>query len=199
MRYLKLFEEMNRITVTNEEKDQLRDITRFYLSILKDRKIWDFTGGKIIVPINDNREHLDADMFSIMYHEFIHSKDPDVWLPVKDYSSATSQKAGIKGSYGSHKVEIQTMFGNLLELITYYFERTWRGDTDGGGLNYNLTKEELMKNFFPTLIEVKDFIRNKRTDLSQNAMEQLSGTNKGIKFIKTILNYMNDAKKKCAR
>lgn len=161
-------------------------------------KVWDFTGGKIVLPIDGNRKtaenNLYPDMFSIIYHEFTHAKDPICWLPIKGYSTPASQKTGAKGSYGSHETEIQTMFNNLLELVAYYFERTWRGDTDGGGLNYNLTREELMKNFFPTLSEVRDFIRNKRTDLSQNAMQQLSGTNKNIKFIKKALSFMNDAK-----
>ena len=104
--------------------------------------------------------------------------------------------SGIEGAYGDHALEIQTMSNNLLEIVAYYFERTWRGDTDGGGLNYNLTREELTKNFFPTLFEVIDFIKNKRKDLSPNAMKQLSGTNKNIKFIKVVCKFMNDAKDK---
>lgn len=169
--------------------DYFNDSTKFPQKI-KDPsyiKIWDFTGGNIIMPVEANRSIIEdglyADMFSIIYHEFIHAKDPICWPPWSGYEN-----------YGSDTREIQTMFNNLLEIVAYYFERTWRGDTDGGGLNYNLTKEELMKNFFPTLFEVKDFIKNKRKDLSLNAMKQLSGTNKNIRFIKTACKYMNDAK-----
>ena len=177
--------------------DYFNDSTKFPQKI-KDPsyiKIWDFTGGNIIIPVEANRSIIEdglyADMFSVIYHEFIHAKDPMVWQGVEGYAAPGSKS---KGSYGSHPSEIQTMFNNLLEIVSYYFERTWRGDTDGGGLNYNLTKEELMKNFFPTLLEVKDFIKNKRKDLSLNAMKQLSGTNKNIGFIKTACKYMNDAK-----
>lgn len=159
-------------------------------------RIWDFTGPLIVVPVDDNRKIVEnglyADMFSVIYHEFIHAKDPQCWQGLKDYGKATDAAPNLR--YGSHDAEIQTMFNNLLELVAYYFERTWRGDTDGGGLNYNLTKEHLLKNFFPTLLEVKDFIRNKRRVLSDNAMKQLSGTNKNIRFIKTACKYMNEAK-----
>ena len=38
MKYIKLFEELNRITVTPEEKVKLKEVTKRYLSLLNDTK-----------------------------------------------------------------------------------------------------------------------------------------------------------------
>jgi hypothetical protein len=160
--------------------------------------IWDFSGGNIYLPINKLREvkkdDLNIDIFSIVYHEFIHAKDPNAWVP-KNYATPAQIKAGVKGSYGSNPSEIQTMCNNLLEIVGYYFERTWRGDTDGGGLNLNLTKDYVMKIFIPTISEVRDFINGKRDNLSDEVKKQLAGNNKNLKFIELVIGFINEAKK----
>jgi hypothetical protein len=160
--------------------------------------IWDFSGGNIYLPINKLREmkkqELNIDIFSIVYHEFIHAKDPDAWVP-KNYATPKQIAAGSKGTYGSNQAEIQTMSNNLLEIVEYYFERTWRGDTDGGGLNLNLTKDFVIKVFIPTIFEVRDFINDKRDNLSDEVKKQLAGNNKTTKFIEIIIQFINDAKK----
>lgn len=163
--------------------------------------IWDFSGGNIYLPINKLREmkkqDLNIDIFSIAYHEFIHAKDPDAWVP-KNYATPAQIKAGVKGSYGSNQAEIQTMCNNLLEIVGYYFERTWRGDTDGGGLNLNLTKDYVMKIFIPTIFEVRDFINGKRDNLTEGTKKQLAGNNKNLKFIELVIGFINEAKKDAA-
>jgi hypothetical protein len=160
--------------------------------------IWDFSGGNIYLPINKLREmkkdDLNVDIFSLTYHEFIHAKDPDAWVP-KNYATPAQIKAGVKGSYGSNPAEIQTMCNNLLEIVGYYFERTWRGDTDGGGINMNLTKTKIVNEFLPTIFEVRNFINGKRDNLSDTAKKQLAGNNKTLKVIEIIIGFINEAKK----
>jgi len=160
--------------------------------------IWDFSGGNIYIPINALRKlkqkDLNVDLFSILYHEFIHAKDPDAWVP-KNYASPAQIAAGKKGTYGSNPAEIQTMCNNLLEIVGYYFERTWRGDTDGGGINMSLTKGQIVNEFLPTIYEVISFINGKRDNLSVDAIKRLAGDNKTTKFIEKIISYINDAKK----
>lgn len=162
-------------------------------------KIWDFTGGNIYLPIDTFRKvkekDLNIDIFSVVFHEFTHAKDPNVWLDDPTYKTPGQIKAGAKGSYASNPREIQTMCNNLLEILGYYFERTWRGDTDGGGINSNLTKDEVIKIFIPTISEVRDFINGKRDDLSEMAIKQLSGTNKTTKFIKIVVGFISEIKK----
>jgi hypothetical protein len=160
--------------------------------------IWDFSGSNIYLPINKLREmkkqDLNIDIFSIAYHEFIHAKDPAAWEP-KDYATPAQIKAGVKGSYGSNPAEIQTMCNNLLEIVGYYFERTWRGDTDGGGINMNLTKTQIVNEFLPTIFEVRNFINGKIDNLSEEAKRRLAGNNKTVKFLEIIIGFINEAKK----
>ena len=161
-------------------------------------KVWDLTGGNIILPIDINKtikkDGLFPDMFSIVYHEFIHSKDPKCWLPIVGYATPEQQKAGIKGQYGGHETELQTMGNNLLEIVGYYFERTLRGDTDGGGLNYGLTKDYVMNYFIPIIGEVRDFIKGDRDDLSKLAYGHLSGTNKYERMLEKVIEYLKDGR-----
>lgn len=161
-------------------------------------KVLDLTGGNIILPIDINKtlktNGLWPDMFSIVYHEFIHSKDPLCWLPIVGYATPEQQKAGIKGQYGGHVTELQTIGNNLLEIVGYYFERTLRGDTDGGGLNYGLTKDYVMNYFIPTIKEVRDFIKGDRDDLSKLVYEQLSGTNKYSRSLEKFIGYLKDGR-----
>ena len=161
--------------------------------------IWDFTGGNIYLPINTLRKvkekDLNIDIFSILFHEFTHAKDPNTWLDDLTYKTPEQIKKGAKGSYASNPREIQTMCNNLLEILGYYFERTWRGDTDGGGINLNLTKDEVIKTFIPTISEVRDFINGKRENLSEMVIKQLSGTNKTTTFIKKVVEFISEIKK----
>jgi hypothetical protein len=163
-------------------------------------KVWDFTSGTIILPILNARKTKDknnnyVDLFSLIYHEFIHSKDPLCWTPLKNYASPDQIKSGKSGSYGSHGAEIQTMANNLLEIVGYFFERTLRGDTDGGGLNYGLTNHYITKYFIPIISQVRDFINGKRDDIDGWVISQLSGSNKTSKFIEITIRNLNDAKK----
>lgn len=170
-------------------------------------KVWDFTGGNIVLPVDQNRVHknngLFFDIFSVVYHEFIHSKDPLCLMPTKQqeaqtgikYSTPGMQASGIKGMYGGHPKELQTIGNNLLEILGYYFERTLRGDTDGGGLNYGLTKDYVMNYFIPVIREVKDFIKGDRNDLSEMARKQLSGTNKHDAAIRSFVHQLNIGRK----
>lgn len=170
-------------------------------------KVWDFTGGNIVLPVDKNRVYkkdgLFPDIFSVVYHEFIHSKDPICLMSTKQqeaqtgikYSTPERKKAGIKGMYGGHPMELQTIGNNLLEIVGYYFERTLRGDTDGGGLNYGLTKDYVMNYFIPVIREVKDFIKGDRDDLSEMARKQLSGTNKHDAAIQAFVKQLNIGRK----
>lgn len=166
-------------------------------------RVWDFTGASIYIPIGyqggdfgfraDRNRNID--IFSVAYHEFTHAKDPKCWISDNTYVSPNMKKNGTKGSYASHEREIQTMCNNLLEILGYYFERTWRGDTDGGGFNYNLTRDEVLKNFIPTISEVRDFISGKRDDLSDGTKKQLSGDKKNTRFINLIEEFINEIKR----
>lgn len=170
-------------------------------------KVWDFTGGNIVLPVDKNRVHkkdgLFMDIFSFVYHEFIHSKDPLCLMPAKQqeaqtgikYSTPDMQASGTKGMYAGHPKELQTIGNNLLEIVGYYFERTLRGDTDGGGLNYGLTKDYVMNYFIPVIKEVKDFIKGDRYDLSEMARKQLSGTNKHDAALRSYVIQLNIGRK----
>lgn len=162
-------------------------------------KVWDFTSGTIILPILSARKTKDGnkyiDLFSLIYHEFIHSKDPLCWLPVKNYATPDQIKSGKVGSYGSHVSEIQTMANNLLEIVGYFFERTLRGDTDGGGLNYGLTNHYVTKFFIPIIGQVRDFVNGKRDDIDDWVKGQLSGSNKTLKFVEIVIKHLKEAKK----
>jgi hypothetical protein len=181
--------------------DNLLDINIKKISdpkIIKDYiEIWDFSGGNIYLPINRIREikQTEIDVFSILFHEFTHAKDPNAWLPDKTYATPNQIKSGRKGVYAANIREIQTMCNNLLEIVGYYFERTLRGDTDGGGFNYNLTKDQVMNHFIPNIIEVKDFINGKRDTLSSNVIKELSGTNKNTRFMEMIIKFISEIKK----
>ena len=169
-------------------------------------KVWDFTGGNIVLPVDKNRVYkkdgLFMDIFSVVYHEFIQSKNPICLMSTKQqeaqtgikYSTPERKKAGIKGMYGGHPMELQTMGNNLLEIVGYYFERTLRGDTDGGGLNYGLTKDYVMNYFIPIIGEVRDFIKGDRDDLSKLAYGHLSGTNKYERMLEKVIEYLKDGR-----
>jgi hypothetical protein len=169
-------------------------------------RVWDFTGARIYMPIGQQGDAKDGfgfradrnrniDIFSIAYHEFTHAKDPKCWIYDNTYATPDMIKNGSKGKYASNQREIQTMCNNLLEILGYYFERTWRGDTDGGGFNYNLTRDEVLKNFIPTISEVRDFINGKRDDLSIGTKKQLSGDKKTTRFIDSVESFIKDIKR----
>lgn len=164
-------------------------------------KVWDFTGSNIVLPVDQNRlkkkDDLLPDIFLVVYHEFIHAKDPLSLLDNSGfkYSTPSQQKSGIKGIYSGHPMEMQTMANNLLEVLGYYFERTLRGDTDGGGLNYGLSKDYVINQFIPVVGEVRDFINCKRDNLNKSTIKQLSGTNKNEKALDSLIKHLNIGKR----
>jgi hypothetical protein len=148
----------------------------------------DFSGDNIFMSINgqirfsgkDISPEKDLeDIFSTLYHEFIHSKDPLAWkndyLGNEEVYATTSTQAenGGGGVYFSHDTEVQTFSNQFLELVEYYFERTLRGDTDGNGVNYNLTKEDINGVFIPNILEIVDFIDGKIDELSERVLQVL--------------------------
>ena len=150
--------------------------------------VWDFTGDNIHMSINRNirwakslksseeEETVLTNIFSTLYHEFTHSKDPLTWQ--KNYLGNKEIYSIVKGDggvYSSHDTEVQTFSNQLLELIEYYFERTLRGDKDGNGVNYNLSKEDVINNFIPTILEIVEFIDGERDLLSDKALDALRG------------------------
>lgn len=177
-----------RVFVNYETGDIINDLTKEfdgpYIGI------FDFSGDNIIMSINQNirvaemiksstsnDKTLLMNMFSTLYHELIHSKDPLVWSP--GYLGNTEIYGAQNGGfYASHDTEVQTFSNQFLELIEYYFERTLRGDTDGDGVNYNLRKEDISDVFIPNILEIVDFVNGNRDELSDRVVLALSGTNK---------------------
>ena len=154
--------------------------------------VLDFSGDNIFISINQNirfsgkidspKEELE-DIFSTLYHEFIHSKDPLSWD--KEYLGNDEVYGSKKGGkYASHDSEVQTFSNQFLELVEYYFERTLRGDSDGNGLNYNLTKKEIDNDFIPNILEIVDFIDGKIEKMSDKVRKAL----KNKSSLNSILN-----------
>jgi len=167
--------------------------------------VWDFTGDNIFISINGNIRYSEKDIspkndlddiFSTLYHEFIHSKDPLAWK--SDYLGneevySTSRENG--GVYFSHDLEVQTFSNQFLELVEYYFERTLRGDTDGNGVNYNLTKEDINGGFIPNIMEIVDFIDGKIDELSERVLQVLrnkSSLSSILNMQSSIVNMRNE-------
>ena len=148
--------------------------------------VFDFTGSQIIMSINrnirrksTNEDGLLSDIFGTLYHEFIHAKDPLVWAPkYLDNKEIYNSSGNGPGVYSSHDTEVQTISNQFLELVEYYFERTLRGDKDGNGVNYNLTKEKVNKVFIPNIMQIVDFIDGKVNEISEDVELALAGTNK---------------------
>jgi hypothetical protein len=178
----------------NDEKIKNKDYVR----------VWDFTGDNISMSINREirvskmvKSELPGDIFSTLYHEFIHVKDPLAWSG----SIGGSEYLGNKevyddgsngGVYYSHDTEVQTLSNQFLELVEYYFERTLRGDTDGRGVNYNLTKEDINGRFIPNIMEIVDFINGKINKLSMRVQKELTGTSKNFTGVYSLmLNIVN--------
>jgi hypothetical protein len=188
----------NEKTRENEEKIKNKDYVR----------VWDFTGDNISMSVNTEirnsnmvKSELPGDIFSTLYHEFIHVKDPLAWSG----SIGGSEYLGNKEIYGdqnkggvyySHDTEVQTLSNQFLEIVEYYFERTLRGDTDGKGVNYNLTKEDINGVFIPNIMEIVNFIDGKINELSIKVQKTLIGTNKnwtGIySLMKNIVSMRNE-------
>jgi hypothetical protein len=177
-----------RVFVNYETGDIINDLTKEfdgpYIGI------FDFSGDNIIMSINQNirvaemiksstsnDKTLLMNIFSTLYHELIHSKDPLAWSP--GYLGNTEIYGAQNGGfYASHDSEVQSFSNQFLELIEYYFERTLRGDTDGNGVNYNLRKEDISDVFIPNILEIVDFVNGNRDELSERVVLALSGTNK---------------------
>ena len=171
--------------------------------------VWDFSGDNIFMSINQNirfsgkdtspEEELEA-IFSTLYHEFIHSKDPLAWKTdylgnEEVYATTSMQANGVGGVYFSHDTEVQTFSNQFLELVEYYFERTLRGDTDGNGVNYNLTKEDINGFFIPNILEIVDFIDGKIDELSDRVLQVLrnkSSLNSILNSQASIVNMRNE-------
>jgi hypothetical protein len=172
--------------------------------------VWDFSGDNIFMSINQNiraanlfkdvasqetgnidEKPLLMDIFSTLFHEFTHSKDPLAWCSVylgnKEIYGA--QNGGV---YSSHDTEVQTFSNQFLEMIEYYFERTLRGDKDGNGVNYNLRKEDISNVFIPNILEIVDFVNGNRDELSNRVEKALSGDNKTHYDIKSTYGQIVD-------
>jgi hypothetical protein len=159
-------------------------------------KVLDLTGANIHFPIEANKKRVEngltPDVFSVLYHEFIHAKDPLVRKPVVGYDPKSLKIPGKENLYSTHDLEFQTLSNQILELLDYYFQRTLRGDKDGNGLNYGLTKEFFNNVFLPTIIDFKNFIKGKTKTLKETTMKELSGSNKNIKVIKALESLVDD-------
>jgi hypothetical protein len=167
--------------------------------------VLDFTSDRIFMSINQNIRFSGKDrspekelenIFSTLYHELIHSKDPLVWkndyLGNKEVYSISGENGGV---YYSHDAEVQTLSNEFLEVVEYYFERTLRGDTDGGGVNYNLTKEDINGVFIPNILEIVDFIDGKIDKLSDRVLQALknkSSLNSVLNRQASIVNMRNE-------
>ena len=171
--------------IVSKSSEETRSLN--YIAIL------DFSGDNIFMSINQNirfseigvgssEEELE-NIFSTLYHEFIHSKDPLTW---NTKYLGNDEIYGVKngGVYASHDTEVQTFSNQFLELIEYYFERTLRGDKDGNGVNYNLTKKEIDDDFIPNILEIVDFIDGKIDEMSNKVLNVLRGN----KSLNSILN-----------